>query len=270
MRRAFALLLLLAPAPAAAQRLGYEDVLTPAPRLAYQPMTVAEAPPPPPPAADAAEAPERNPLAEFYGDRMEIVPEGNGYAWDLSGQIGRGPHRLWLATAGDGVFGGGVGYVAAQALYSYQIHPEGLALQAGVQRDFLRPRRTYAVLGMQGNVTAPLYIGAFGYVSTKGEVTGSAYAYYDWELGRVASRNLFLQPYAGIDLAADDIPALGLGRGATALELSARLRYEIAEPFAPYVGVSYNRLLGRTARIARLAGDDPDSTSLVFGIRSYF
>ena len=66
------------------------------------------------------------------------------------------------------------------------------------------------------------------------------------------------------------MPALGLGRGATALELSARLRYRIAEPFAPYVGLSYNRLLGRTARIARLAGEDPDSTSLVLGIRSYF
>lgn len=265
MRFALAFSLLLAPAPAAAQRLGYEDVLSPRARLAYQPVTVAEAPPPPP-----AEAAEPSPLAEFYGDRMEIVPEGNGYAWDLSGQIGRGPHRLWLATAGDGAFGGGVGYVGAQALYSYQILDAGLALQAGVQRDFLRPHRTYAVLAMQGNVSEPLYIGAFGYLSTKGEVTGSFYAYYDWRLGTVARREVYLQPYAGIDGAANDIPALDLGHGATALELSARLRYRIAEPFSPYVGISYNRLLGRTARIARLAGDDPDSTSLVFGIRSYF
>ena len=268
MRRAFALLALLAPAPAAAQRLGYEDVLTPRARLAYQQVTVAETPPPPPAAEPGEAAPAR--LAEFYGDRMEIAPEGNGYAWDLSGQIGRGPHRLWLATTGDGVFGGGVGYVGAQALYSYQILDEGLAIQAGVQRDFLRPRRTYAVLALQGNVSEPLYIGAFGYLSTKGEVTGSAYAYYDWRLGAVARRDVYLQPYAGIDFAAADIPALDLGRGATALELSARLRYEIAEPFAPYVGISYNRLLGRTARIARLAGDEAGSTNLVFGIRSYF
>jgi copper resistance protein B len=269
MRCLLALPVLLAPASAAAQRLGYEDVLTPAPRLAYQPVTVAETPPPAPaPTPAAAAEPPR--MAEFYGDRMEIVPEGNGYAWDLSGQIGTGPHRLWLATAGDGVFGGGVGYVGAQALYSYQILEEGLALQAGVQRDFLRPRRTYAVLGLQGNVSDPLYVGAFGYLSTKGEVTGSAYAYYDWRLGAVARRAVIFQPYAGIDFAAADIAALDLGRGATALELSARLRYEIAEPFAPYVGLSYSRLLGRTARLARLAGDDPDSTSLVFGIRSYF
>jgi copper resistance protein B len=73
-----------------------------------------------------------------------------------------------------------------------------------------------------------------------------------------------------MDFAASDVPALGLGRGATGLELSARLRYRIAEPFAPYVGISYERLLGRTARLARLAGDDADSTALVLGIRSYF
>ncbi|HEV2816864.1 MAG TPA: copper resistance protein B [Allosphingosinicella sp.] len=265
MRSAFALLVLLAPAPAAAQRLGYEDVLTPgpAPRLAYRPMAIAE--PPPAPAADAAAA-EPEPFAEFYGDRIEIVPEGNSYAWDVSAQIGNGPHRLWLASTGSGLFHGGVDYVGAQALYSHPILDAGLALQAGVQRDFLRPRRTYAVVGMQGNVTAPLYIGAFGYLSTKGEVTGSAYAYYDWE----PVRNVVLQPYAGVDFAAADIPALGLGRGATALELSARLRYRVAEPFAPYVGISYGRLLGRTARLARLAGEDPESTSLLLGIRSYF
>jgi copper resistance protein B len=254
MRFALALLVLLAPAPAAAQRLAYEDVLTPAPRLAYQPVAVAEA----------------EPMAAFYGDRIEIAPEGNGYAWDLSAQIGNGPHRLWLATAGDGGFQGGLGSVEAQALYSHPILDAGLAVQAGVQRDFLRPRRTYAVLGLQGNVSEPLYVGAFGYFSTRGEVTGTFYAYYDWKLGEAARHEVILQPYAGIDFAAADMPALGLGRGATALEVSARLRYRIAEPFAPYVGLSYNRLLGRTARLARLAGEDPDSTSLVLGIRSYF
>ena len=254
MRFSLALLALVASAPAAGQRLGYEDVLTPAaaaPRLAYQPVEVAAEP---------------GPMVEFYGDRIEIVPEGNSFAWDVSAQIGNGPHRLWLASTGSGLFHGGVDYVGAQALYSHPILEAGLAVQAGVQRDFLRPHRTYAVLGLQGNVSEPLYVGAFGYLSTKGEVTGSLYAYYDWE----PVHNLVLQPYAGIDFAAQDVPALGLGRGATGLELSARLRYRLAEPFAPYVGISYERLLGRTARLARLAGEDPDTAALVFGIRSYF
>jgi copper resistance protein B len=264
MRSGFALLVLLAPAPAAAQRLGYEDVLSLSPRLSYHPMPVAGEPEPA--AAPASEREEQGPVHAFYGDRIEVSPQGGGLAWDVSGEIGGQAHRLWLASAGEGGFHGGIGYVEAQALYSHPILDAGLALQAGVQRDFLRPHRTYAVVGMQGNVTEPLYIGAFFYLSTKSEVTGSLYAYYDWE----PVRNFIFQPYAGIDLAASDMPVLGLGRGATALELSARLRYRIAEAFAPYVGISYNRLLGRTADLARQSGDEAASTSLVLGIRSYF
>ena len=250
MRPLLALALLCTPAPAAAQ-LGYEDVLGTVPPLGYGAVPVA---------AD----PEQ--LAYFYGDRIEVVPEGDGFAWDVSAEIGNGPHRLWLATVGDGTFGDGVGYVTVQALYSHPITGSGLAVQAGVQRDFLEPRRTWAVLGVQGNVSEPLYVGAFAYYSTRSELTGSLYAYYDWE----PVRNLILQPYAGFSLAAEDMPELGLGRGATDFELSARLRYRIAEPFAPYVGISHTRLLGRTADLARLAGEGVDATNVVLGIRSYF
>ena len=262
MRFGFALLALLAPAPLAAQRLPYEDVLTPTPRLAYAEVAIAEAPAPPP----ARQAEASGLIHGFYGDRLEIVPEGNGYAWDVSAEIGSAAHRLWLATSGDGLLRGGLSYVEAQALYSHPITTSGLALQAGVRRDFVRPRRFYAVLGLQGNVSEPFYVGAFGFLSTKGEVTGRVFAYYDWE----PVARIVLQPYADAELAADDIPALGLGRGVTEGELGLRLRYRIAEPFSPYVGLSWNRLIGRTARLARQAGDDVGGTSLVLGIRSYF
>jgi len=260
MRFAPGLILLFASAPAAAQRLPYEDVLTPAPRLAYAEMLIAEAPPP----ARRPEASGR--VHAFYGDRFEYDPHGRAYSWDVSAEIGGAAHRLWLATAGDGLRHGGLSYVEAQALYSHPIIESGLALQAGVRRDFIRPRRTHAVLGLQGNVSEPFYVGAFGFLSTKGELTGRVFAYYDWE----SVDRLVLQPYAGIALAAADIPALGLGRGVSEGELGLRLRYRIVEPFAPYLGLSWDRLLGRTARLARQAGDDLGGTSLVLGVRSYF
>jgi copper resistance protein B len=253
MRSAFVILALLAPTPAAAaQRLGYEDVLSPDPRLAYQQVEVTEAP------GSAVRA--------FYGDRFEITPEGNAYSWDVSAEIGGAAHRLWLATAGDGLLGGGLDYVEAQALYSHPILESGLALQLGVRRDFVRPHRTYAVIGAQGNLTAPLYVGAFAYVSTRSELSFRAFAYYDWE----PLPRLVLQPYVGAEAASADVPALGVGRGPTELELGLRLRYRIAEPFAPYVGIRYDRLLGRTAGIARQAGDDVGATAFLLGIRSYF
>jgi copper resistance protein B len=252
MRFAWPLLALTLGAPATAQRLAYEDVLTPPPRqLAYAPVDVVD---------------EDEVVLAFYGDRLELLDDGETYGWDVSAELGRGAHRLWLSSAGDGVIGGGLDYVEVQALYSHPVSESGLALQAGVRRDFVRPHRTYAVLGVQGNVTDPLYVGAFGFLSTQGELSGRLFAYYDWE----PVPRLVFQPYGGVELAASDMPALAVGRGLSEMELGLRLRYRIAEPFSPYLGVRYDRLLGRTARIARQAGEDVGGTSLVLGLRSYF
>ncbi len=253
--RALALGLLLASAPAAAQRLPYADMLGMPDGLAYGEVEVAR-------------EGTGGGVADFYGDRFEVQagPGGDGYSWDVSAEIGSAEHRLWLALAGDGLFEGGVQYVEGQALYSHPILAEGLALQVGVRRDFVRPRRSYAVLGVQGSVGDPLYVGLFGYLSTRNELSFRAFAYYDWEL----AGPLVLQPYAAAEAITRDAPALGLGRGATELELGLRMRYQLADRFGPYLGVRWDRLLGRTARIARQAGDDPDTVSLVAGLRSYF
>lgn len=262
------------PAGAQAQTLPYRDMLYAehevGPRLSYQAMETGGMPLASAAATAAMGAPQTGdgPVHAAYFDRIEYRgrPGGDGWAWDLSAEFGSPAHRLWLATAGSASLGGNPDYVEGQALYSHPVLDAGLALQAGIRHDFVRPRRTYAVLGAQGNVTAPLYVGLFGFLSTQGEVTGRAYAWYDWE----PARRLVLQPYVGMQAATRDIPALGLGHGLTSAELGLRVRYRIAEPFAPYIGVSWDRLLGRTSRLARLAGDDPETTSLVIGLRSYF
>jgi copper resistance protein B len=48
-----------------------------------------------------------------------------------------------------------------------------------------------------------------------------------------------------------------------------RLRYEIAREFAPYVGVSYERKFGATARLARREGEDTEALRLIAGIRAW-
>jgi copper resistance protein B len=83
-------------------------------------------------------------------------------------------------------------------------------------------------------------------------------------------RSLFLQPSAELDWVGEDVPELGLGRGFYYAEAGLRLRYEIDEAFAPYVGLSWERSLGRTARLERDAGEDPEARSLVLGVRSAF
>jgi copper resistance protein B len=266
MRFALPLLLIAAAAPAAAQRLGYEDVLHPAPRLGYEPVEIAA--PPPEAAAPEAEADDEGPVHEAYLDRMEWrgQPGANGYSWDVAGMIGGPRNRLWLSSAGDGTLGG-LDYVEVQALFSRAISESGLELQAGIRRDFVpRPRRSYLALGVQGNVTEPLYVGAFGFLSRQGEFTARLFALYDIAL----AERLILQPAIEAEIAGADVEALGIGRGPVYVETGLRLRYRIHEAFAPYVGVNWERLLGRTARQSRAAGDEVGTLSLVAGLRSYF
>jgi copper resistance protein B len=264
-RRALLLLTIAAASPAGAQRLSYEDVLAAehqvGPRLSYEPFVEETAPPLPGDEPDNVRA--------FYGDRLEWRPQrgADGYGWDVSAELGGPAHRLWLSTTGDGVFGGPVEYLETQALYSHPVTESGLAVQAGVRQDFVpRPRRSYAALGMQGNVSDPLYVGAFGFLSHRGELTGRAFAYYDQPLGR----RFVLQPSVEGEIAAQDVAELAVGAGPIYVEAGLRLRYRVADGFSPYVGVSWERLLGRTARFAREEGDQVEATNVVIGVRSYF
>jgi copper resistance protein B len=49
-----------------------------------------------------------------------------------------------------------------------------------------------------------------------------------------------------------------------------RLRYEIKQEVAPYIGVEWRKQFGDTARFTRAAGDDPSSVNFVAGIRMWF
>lgn len=86
---------------------------------------------------------------------------------------------------------------------------------------------------------------------------------------RITQRLIF-QPRAELNFSAQDMPVIGVGSGLTDFELGARLRYEIRRELAPYVGVEWSRKAGDTARLARLAGEDPDAVSFVAGVRVWF
>jgi copper resistance protein B len=122
------------------------------------------------------------------------------------------------------------------------------------------------VLGAQYDDGEALWAGAFGYLSNKGEASVRLAGYYNQAL----AGPLILQPSAELDYYGEDVPELGLGRGFGYAEAGFRLRYEIKEAFAPYVGLSWSRDLGRTGRMTREEGEDPESKSVVMGLRSAF
>lgn len=277
-RQAIALFLCLcASQPAAAQRLPYADLtyagFTAGAQLAGEGPTSSSPAPASAQVPGSAEGSSADAKATpwlQYGllDRLEWTPQSgaDSYSWDFAAFLGGETHRLWASTSGDGIFGGDVEYLEFQTLYSYVL-ASGWDVQAGLRYDALpSPHRLYLALGTQADVTDRLWLGAHAYLSHKGEFSARTYGQYNLNLIGA----LFIQPSFELDFYGSDVPELGIGRGLSFGEAGLRLRYEIAPAFAPYVGVSWERLFGRTARLSREAGEEVAGRGLVLGVRSEF
>jgi len=190
----------------------------------------------------------------------------DGYRWDGQAWYGGDINRLFVKTEGEGTLRRGVDSAEVQALYSHAIGPY-FNLQAGVRQDLgPSPKRTYATVGIEGLATGQFEVSAAAFLSNKGELLGRLEGYYDQ---RVTQR-LILQPRVELNVAAQDVPGNRIGSGLSNAELGLRLRYEIRREFAPYVGVSWDRKVGDTARFARAAGEDATARSIVAGARVWF
>ena len=205
-------------------------------------------------------------------DRFEWAAQSgeDGFAWDFSLLYGGDINRIWLSSVGEGSASGSVDYLEFQALYSRAVGG-GWDANAGLRWDPISPSRVYLTLGGQLNREweaqgSDLWVGTFAYLSHKGELSGRVGAVYNQPL----SGDFVLQPSFELNASAEDVPELMIGRGLTYAEAGLRLRYAQTEKFAPYVGLSWARSLGRTGRMERDAGDDPETKSVVLGVRSGF
>mgnify|MGYP001553798188 CR=1 FL=1 len=245
---------------------------------------VGNAPPPPVPTDNPADlywdkarmATARAALSKegrFYGnaliaDRLEYraVKGKDGYAWQAMGWVGGDIDRLAFETEGEGRFGESVESAEVRAAWRHALDP-WWNLELGVRQDFNpSPDRTYAVVGIEGLAPYWIELGAHAFLSTKGDVHFRLEAEHDM---RITNR-LVLQPAIEADVALQDVPQLGIGAGFEKIELGARLRYEFAREFAPYVGVHWERKLGETARLTHAEGESASSLSAVLGIRAWF
>ena len=254
------------------------------PRAADLPVGTAPAPPPPADRqADAifGRAPmdrARAILATEHGgmrhwslriDELELRPQdgSDGFAWGAEYRVGGDVNRLALKTEGEGETGGHLESAEVQALWSRALGPY-FDLQAGVRQDFQpRPRRTYAVLGVEGLAPYWFEVGGALFLSDEGDVSARLEAAYDLRL----TNRLILEPSAEANLAASDDPATGVGSGLSDLELGLRLRYDLRlREVSPYVGVSWERKFGDTADYARAEGEPVEDTRLVVGLKAFF
>jgi copper resistance protein B len=186
--------------------------------------------------------------------------------WDVDAWHGGDLHKLWLKTEGERLLHPGeFEHAEVQLLYSRAVSPF-FDLQAGVRHDFEPGSRSYLVIGLQGLAPHWFEVDAALFLSDRGDVTARVEAEYDLLL----TQRLILQPRLEIELAAQDVPRLGVGSGLGSADAGLRLRYEAHRSFAPYLGISWQQSFGATRDIHRRAGADTSTTLFVAGVRMWF
>lgn len=190
----------------------------------------------------------------------------DGYRWDGEAWYGGDINRLTLKSEGEGAFRDRLENAEIQALYSRALDPYW-NLQAGIRHDIRpNPSRTYATIGIEGLAPGFFEVEGALFLSDKGDLLSRLEGYYDQRI----TQRLILQPRAEINLAAQDVPELGIGAGVDRIEAGLRLRYEFAREFAPYTGIEQEWRVGQSADYARAAGEDPSVTNFVVGVRLWF
>ena len=191
-------------------------------------------------------------------------PHGAVSSWDLDGWVGTDENKLWLKSEGthengkleDGELWG---------MYSRNIATFWDA-QAGIRMDAGPNAATYAVLGFTGLAPYSFETEAHLFISTKGDVTARLREENDFLL----TQKLILQPYAEVNLSAQDVPERHLGASLTDGKVGLQTRYEFTKKFAPYVDFHYGRKFGETSSIAKTNGEDNNEFIGAVGLRLMF
>ena len=201
-------------------------------------------------------------------DRLEArIRDGrDGYAFDAEAWYGGDIDKLWLKAEGHGELGAPFEGAELQALWSHAIGPF-FDLQTGLRLDSQRgPDRGHLVLGVQGLAPYWIEVDASAFLSDRGDLTAWLEAEHDTRI----TQQLILQPRTEVQFALQDVPEERIGSGLTSTSIGARLRYQVTQLFAPYVGVEYERAFGDSRRFLRAEGEDASHWNLVAGVRFWF
>jgi copper resistance protein B len=218
---------------------------------------------------DSAHAMHEDPFTTFLlFDRFEAqrADDADDTAdWDVTAWAGHSLRRLWMRSEGERREGR-TEDADLELLYGRAFSP-WWDYVAGVRQDF-RPDTgmTWAAFGVHGLAPYRFEVDATAYLGEGGRTAARVETEYEM----LMTNRLILQPRIELDWYGDDMPRRGIGAGLADAELGLRLRYEVRREIAPYVGISRASKLGRTADLARAAGEDPRETRIVAGIRLWF
>ena len=200
-------------------------------------------------------------------DRLESQDAGGGdvLAWDATAWVGHAFDRLTIRTEGERT-SDSTERAELQLLWAHTV-ARWWDVVAGAREDFQpTPTQTWAAFGFQGLAPYRFELEATAFVGEGGDSA----ARFEAEYELLITPRLILQPRVEMNWYGQDDPARGIGTGLSNAETGLRLRYEFRREVAPYVGLVRERKFGGTEDFARAAGEDPDDTRLVAGVRLRF
>lgn len=185
--------------------------------------------------------------------------------WNATAWVGGDIDRLWLRTEGEREQGT-THKAELQTLWGHAISP-WWELVGGLRQDF-KPAsgQTWAAFGIQGTPLYGLELEATAYAGERQQSALRLEAAY----AILLTNRWILEPNLEANFYSRNDASHEQGAGLADSEVGLRLRYEISRAFAPYVGVSFERLHGNRASQAREDGEDLGQTRLVAGIRLRF
>lgn len=192
---------------------------------------------------------------------------GRPVAFDALAWVGGAYNRLWLRTDGSQRTDGRGGEGDAEVFFGRLISPYWDAL-IGARVDGRwgngdsRARGLLAI-GLQGLAPMRFEFAPTLYVSQDGAVSARLEASYQLLL----TQRLILEPEVTLNAAGRSAPEFELASGLTDGAVTTRVRYEFRRELAPYLGISWVRQAGGTARLARQAGEPVNDGVVLIGLR---
>ncbi len=201
-------------------------------------------------------------------DRLEAAHSdnaGNWTAYDVQAWFGRDFDRLVVKAEGQ-ESQGRLQDARTELLWGHAVAAFWDA-QAGIRHDSGGgPDRNWLAFGVQGLAPYWFDVDATAYLGNQGRSALRLAASYDLLL----TQRWVLQPRVEANLYGKDDPGRRTGSGLSDATAGLRLRYEITRQFAPYAGVEWSGRFGRSADFARAAGERPNATDFVAGLRVWF
>jgi copper resistance protein B len=186
-------------------------------------------------------------------------------SWDAAAWYGGDAHKIRIETEGERAAGDT--HESRTELLWDRIATRWWNTRLGLRHDGgIGPAREWLAFGVAGLAPGFVELEASAYLGDSGRTALRVNAHYDLMI----TQRLVLQPEAELEAYGARDAAKLIGSGVSGFELGLRLRYEFRRELAPYIGLAWRTRVGRTADLARAAGEAPDDLGLSLGIRAWF